>query len=852
MTLHSERILGLARFERALAAIALRSTTADLPRLRPATEVPPVDWNYALMCASALTAIDEEPAQDAVLRVAQGCLRQPGITEEQRSAAVLLLGRVGNQLAIDLARTRNLLPGSDLPVSSPMLSLDAARRRMDLTLETLGGTDVLTVNPFQKAFWDTIQSSSWVSVSAPTSAGKSHIVREWLRDRLSDASSIKIVYLAPTRALVEEVSASLRRDLGRGLGVHTLPWDQEIAAFERQVFVMTQERLHLLLYRLPSLAPDVVFVDEAQKIGEGTRGILLSQVLDEVVRRNSSVKVVFASPLSENPEVLLEPASDGVVTSALVGESVTVNQALIFAKQAYRHPKEYDFVLAYRGQELELGRLQLVNAPGGDGRKVPVLAAALGAASGGNLVYANGPAEAEKYAKRIFDELGPEAESDDPRLQELVDFASGVVHERFLLATVVRRGVAYHYGDMPLVLKAKVESLFRQGVIRFLVCTSTLLEGVNLPCKNIFMRAPRKGASPMSMGDFWNLSGRAGRWGQEFQGNIVCIDVDNPRAWPERPGMRKRSTIEPVARTVFRSHDSLVSYVVAGGPKASREVAAELESVFSWMAGRTLEGTDLRALYSKYVDAHEVPELDLAVQNALDGLTIDARLIRKHAGISPLSIERLYRAVLDHGRPDLLALVPPASDDAFDEYKVALDFVAEYLGGSFEPENRRRSLARLIVHWMRGVPLRVIIDNRARNRRQRGMTVVYPQLIRKVMEDVEDIARFEAPRYLACYSDVVAAAASALGTANFPSNVEIDMMLELGVPRITEMAMISLGLSRATTMAISEQLVSDAMTPAACADWILHSVPEELDIPRFAVRELADVQDGLRLRAPEI
>ncbi|WP_244486618.1 helicase-related protein [Aureimonas sp. Leaf324] len=107
------------------------------------------------------------------------------------------------------------------------------------------------------------------------------------------------------------------------------------------------------------------------------------------------------------------------------------------------------------------------------------------------------------------------------------------MHPEFLLASLVVLGVAFHFGNMPSLLRLEIERLFRAGKIRFLVCASTLIEGVNLSCRTIVVRGPRKGKGhPMEPHDFWNLAGRAGRWGDEFQGNIICIDPRNGDAWP--------------------------------------------------------------------------------------------------------------------------------------------------------------------------------------------------------------------------------------------------------------------------------------------------------------------------------
>jgi hypothetical protein len=840
MTIFSNRILALDRFDEALRLIAVRSTVSELGDLSLPEGHQLPEWNFALTCASALTHVDEELAQDAVLRVAQGCLRDESTNDAQKAAAVLLLRRVGNELAVTLAADRDLTPSTEV-VAPPALELDAALRSSELRVTVPDG-QVIEVNPFQKKFWDLAERNDWVSISAPTSAGKSHIIREWIVEFMRGTDPVRVVYLAPTRALVEEVAASLRLRLGARVGVHTLPWDPEIGAYERQVFVLTQERLHLLHFRFPDFDAGLVFIDEAQKISEGTRGILMSQVIDESLLRNPDVKLIFASPLSANPEVLVSGGRENRTAESLVGETVTVNQSLVFVRQVYRKPREYAFSLQYRGSEAMLGTLELPRAPGGVGKRLPAIAAAVGRHLGGNLVYANGPSDAEKYASQIFHELGEDASIEDERIDDLIAFAEGVVHQRFLLGSVARRGVAFHYGDMPLVLKAKVEKLFKEGVIKFLVCTSTLLEGVNLPCRNIFVRGPKKGSDDMSLPDFWNLAGRAGRWGQEFQGNIICIDATDESVWPNRPGARERAPIRPAAVDVFASPEDVVSYIDAGGPKSTNADTARLESAFSWIMGHFFADDALDDPFGLSLGDGDRDSLREALVRSQRTLEVDSQILKKHAGISPQSIQRLFNAVVSDEDPSLIALVPPSSDDAMDEYKSALDLVAEFLGGSFEPERRRYSLARLIVQWMRGVPLSVMIDNRARWIRQQGDEVSYPKLIRRVMKDVESIARFEAPKYLSCFSDVVAEAAREIGQS-IPDSVEIDMMLELGVPRVTDMSFIALGLSRATVIAISKDVPEDRWSPSDCGAWIDSQDPEDLDVPNFAIRELREVRN---------
>jgi len=182
-----------------------------------------------------------------------------------------------------------------------------------------------------------------------------------------------------------------------------------------------------------------------------------------------------------------------------------------------------------------------------------MVAHALSPGQGGNLVYANGPAAAERAAQILASLESARNLAPDTELQSLSTLTQRVVHPKYLLASVLMQGVAFHYGNMPLLIRSEIERLFKAGKIRFLVCTPTLIEGVNLPARSIFMRGPEKGVgNPMSDIDFWNLAGRAGRQGMEFQGNVVCVDATDKRVWKSPPPTRR------ARYKIIRSLDEIV------------------------------------------------------------------------------------------------------------------------------------------------------------------------------------------------------------------------------------------------------------------------------------------------------
>ncbi|MGM9471720.1 DEAD/DEAH box helicase [Pseudarthrobacter sp. YS3] len=841
-----DEVLALPGFKKSLSSATVITLRRELGMVAAGPEVPAVNWNFALMCASALTAYDKEAANEAVLRIAQSCLLAGHVTtSEQKAAALLLLQREGNVRATSLASDKGIISLTALQKAPAELRLDARTRVSELTINSAGASFVL--NTFQKDFWDAAQNLGWLSISAPTSAGKSFIVRAWIKERLAQIPETKIIYLAPTRALIEEVSAGLRAELESDILIQTLPWSlKQENAPSSSVYVFTQERLHIHLTSNPAFIPDFIFVDEAQNIGSSSRGILMSQVISECASRNSSAQIIFASPLSDNPEILVQSATGGAPGRHIVGESVTVSQNLIYVNQVPRKPRQYSLRNRYRGEEQAIGVVELGDVPS-TGKRLPRLAHALGG-EGGNLIYANGAADAESYAREIYNLLGSQVENGSTELADLSEFIRETVHEKYLLASYVLRGVAFHYGDIPLSLKLRIEAEFKRGNIKYLACTSTLLEGVNLPCRNIFIRNPKKGnTNDMTISDFWNLAGRAGRWGTEFEGNIFCIDTDRVNAWKNIPTDRVRMPITISAKSALDSPGALLDYIEDGAPKTGKTTkhSPETESALSFIAAESIRGRTVGTIPGLATTSSAAQELDAKVASMLESIAVDHEVVARHFGVSPLSMERLRSAIAE---VDLnsIQLVDPRAVDAFDSFKDALAVIDEHLGGPFGSGQYRLMIANLLINWMTGRPLRMIIENKAKYRRDRKQEVDYPSLIREVLGQVERVARFEAPKFLSCYTDVLKSEAIRRG-AEVPDLMEdIRLMLELGVTRRTDMSLIANGLSRASAVQIGQLFTEPDLNESAVHDLLLTYDFESESLPAFVRKEIRALIERLQ------
>jgi len=838
-----------------LDAITRITVRNELDNLAPDPSAPPaaaIDWPRLLLAGSILARSDRRSDQEAALRIATAAI---SLTDGQalKDAGAVLLGKLSNFRAITLATNRGLL-ATDLDGRLGVaLRLEAQRREMARSILVQSSGAWLQVNDFQQRFWSNASGERWLSASAPTASGKTFLVLQWLIDQVIAHEARVAVYLAPTRALVSEIETNLKRLLGNtgAIEVSSLPLPDKYKAARadgaRVILVFTQERLHFLANVLSDvLSIDLLIVDEAHKIGDNQRGVILQDAIERATRANPKLKAVFISPATQNPEELLTDAPDGVETVAVDSDTSTVLQNLMVATQVPRKSKLWTLTLRQEGSTLPVGTLQLASTPDGLKKRLAFIAAAIGE-RGGTLVYTNGAGEAEEVAD-LISQLRPKLRAVDSELLELAELARKGVHQDFRLAPLVERGVAFHYGNMPSLLRLEIERLFRSGKIRFLVCTSTLIEGVNLSCRTIVVRGPRKGKGhPMEPHDFWNLAGRAGRWGDEFQGNIICIDPEDTQAWPSGVPGRARYPIKRESDAVLDLGDGMSDYLSKRSLSdiSSIEDTDKFEQVGAYLLTTFMRlGSISAASLSKRHDAASIAKLDQALGALAVQIEIDVDLAARHPGVSAMGLQRLLEAFRSYtGDVENLLLAEVASNDSYDRFVTIMGRINKHMFLAFAPESRIRLYALIVFKWLKGYSLARIIRDSIEWHQDTGRAFKLPDLIRATMELVEQIARFRAPKYLSAYMDVLHLHLREIGREDLiDDGLDIGTQLEFGVSSTTLLSLMELGLSRMSAVFLYEKIARDDLSREECVAWIVERVGQlqTMDVPATIIREVRE------------
>lgn len=424
------------------------------------------------------------------------------------------------------------------------------------------------------------------------------------------------------------------------------------------------------------------------------------------------------------------------------------------------------------------------------------------------------------------------------RREAVAQLAAQSVHSSYVLTQTIRRGVAFHYSNMPTQVRQAVEDAFADGSVDFLVCTSTLLQGVNLPAKNVFMCKPEKGRThPLEGTDFWNLAGRAGRLRREFQGNIFLIDYDD---WKAKPLDQPRdSVIVPALQAGVV--DRLDDLVATMRDDESERRDADLETLFVRLLDDHARG-ELSTTFARLATAGVPNTSTERVRTALDeaavALTLPVEVVRQSPNLSPHRQQSLHAALLSAGGTDKSTarqLLPahPRESGAYGSYATILKLCRTHLLG--RADQRHTYYALMAVFWMEGKPLPQIIDSAINQKQQQNTR----RVIRDTLDTIEKVIRFEVVRLMSCYCAVLSRVFDEMGHPELSKSIPtLALYLEVGASDRSMISFMSLGLSRVTAAILNDATANKSMTASEAQAWLRSAQLEAYNLSPILVEEI--------------
>lgn len=345
--------------------------------------------------------------------------------------------------------------------------------------DNMGGGIIF--HSLQAKIFHQLMSGANVVLSASTSVGKSLVIDALV----ASGKYCKIVVIVPTIALIDETRRRLLGRFGDKCAVVTHP-TQEAAPDRLNVYVLTQERA---LQRDDLGDTQLLIVDEFYKVnltGEtnSERAVDLNLAFHKLTRKGAQFYLL-------GPNIQGIRGLEGYEYHFIPSEFSTVAVDVV------------NYNLPTRGEDRLLKLVELLKT-----------------IDGPTIIYCQSPGSATKVAALLADSGFPISEAVAPAVEWLADR----YHPEWSVCKALAHGIGVHHGGVPRALQQYFIRLFNERKINYLVCTSTIIEGVNTVAKNVIIYDRRKSKDVLDHFTYKNIEGRAGRMREYFIGRVFVLE----------------------------------------------------------------------------------------------------------------------------------------------------------------------------------------------------------------------------------------------------------------------------------------------------------------------------------------
>ncbi|WP_299938540.1 DEAD/DEAH box helicase [uncultured Pelagimonas sp.] len=654
-----------------------------------------------------------------------------------------------------------------------------------------------TLTDYQRSLWNDLASDDDVITSAPTSAGKTHIILNYLLEKVGGSDGAFAAIIVPTRALISEVAGKIY-ELAEQLNylseieICTVPKEGDFK--DKTFFVMTQERLYEILMR-GDISFNYFFLDEAHNIADKSRGVLLHLTIEKMLD-DSNPQIIISMPSAS-----YQNSFSSVFNSIEFKKEITSDSPVSKVIMSIV-PKGLNLVVSREGTQDTV-----TIKKGFVGRDVADIVYKLGRGQS-NIIYRNRTDYCENMADKIA-ALIPQEEKNH-FLEEAADYIEKFIHEDFSLADNLRKGTAFHYGPLPASVRVMVENLVKDNHIKFIACTSTLAEGVNLPAKNLFLQNPlqprmMQSAERLEDVKISNITGRAGRMLHHFSGNVFLID---PERWDFQDYFDGEDNEADKIPTYFKTLNEDINKVLDALRGTYNNDENDKYRFYS-IANKLIKDFTSERL-EETIQADEVSltteqkdELSNAVKEAYRSLTVPTFTLEINPTTGYIQQNALFNFLNRLDNYSDWIMPHPRAGNLYEALVKITNLLQDT--GVFLPNegNSIEHISTIAKKWVQGSSLKDIISEQIQWE-SKLRTVSVNASVRNVIKVINNDVRFRLSNALRCY-DLLLTSILIRKDLKF-SNTKLHSFIEVGGCDERLISLINTGLSREAAIELHETL----------------------------------------------
>ena len=429
----------------------------------------------------------------------------------------------------------------------------------------------------------------------PTSAGKTKSNEIIIRSAFLGERTSMAVIIAPFRALCHEIYNDLYKAFWNEKHINVfevhdvlqmdIPTDQ--LSGNKQILIITPEKFFYILSHNKDIAilSNLFIFDEGHQFDNGSRGItyeLLLTTLLLLVSPNSQ-KVLISAVISNANEVSNWLIGYENIVSGI--NIISTFRTIGFVSCMYKfgqihYVKEEnneadDFFVPRVIEHTNLNLLGRERAPRvfpdkSDGKAISLYLGLKLVQNGSVAIFCGKKSSVSEICKKLMDIVRRGYFIDIPNLipnLEEVKNLAGLyclnLGEESIATISSKLGIFAHHNNIPHGIRIAVEYAMRENLIKFVICTSTLAQGVNLPIRYLIISSFNQSDEVIKTRDFNNLIGRAGRAGMHTEGSILFADpkIYDNKGWHWRivQGLLKPEKNEPCSSRLHLLFEPFIS-----------------------------------------------------------------------------------------------------------------------------------------------------------------------------------------------------------------------------------------------------------------------------------------------------